>query len=1554
MIPCFRFFMLALLVPSLASAASLSGVVHDGSGAPVRGATVEFATKGEPVRVMTDAAGRFAIENVSPEGTLWAIADGFAPGFAPVSSTREHVVRLEPERRADGRVLLNITGGPVAGATVVARLDGKEPVLHDPRITGCPFVPTVITDGGGRFELAGLYVGEPYQLEVEAPDCVPARQPLPPPGAPALTVVLTRGAVVSGTVVDASHSPVAAATVELTGSRTGTRLAWSDEAGEYTIAGVASENVRMRAWSDRAFTWKDLQSVPTRAGQLKHIEALVLEPGWTAEVVVTDASGRSIPAAVFAGGYRFPSGTPIDGSRCFGPMPPWQGRFVVAATGYVEERMTPRKGIPPGATETFTARLEARPFVTGRVVNSSGESVPGAAVGYDLRIADRFSGNKHVDLVADGSGCFVARPDYTPGYLWVDVIAPGYAKSRQSLSVTSADIQDVTLYRVCTLWGRAKLADGSIPTPATVTLTIPRHNARHAELQADGTWRAEDLPPGEYTLFADAPGSVAEPVTATALEGREVQAPDLVFTPGMRFAGVVVEEGEGKPIPGIKVTLKGQRTPAPAVSNEEGRFDMKTVRRGDYTVQVEDTRPVEERMQMFKDPRYGSGYGPLKFVDSDILDYRIEGRPGFHVQGRVVADDTSQPLEEVRIDISNRYNMGPDDYNYRSEGRTDAKGDFDLLVAGSSTRYGLNTGTTDGYAQESIELDAPPPGENITGLEIRLQRGVTLAGTVVSGTGAPVPDAHVNLLWVPTEAGEMRRGYTFDTDREGHFEHKDGRPGHYLLYPSHSRDRRGSWENAPNTVSVDLEAGESRTDIVLKLDEPKPERKPAHLAGSVVDGEGKPVADVQVHIDCRESWNSEYSWQGRTKSGPDGTFRIDGMQTGRFNVVANHEGGSFDAGEVVLPEDDFVITVDAVGGIAGRVEGSYGEAVTRFRVQTRRDAAQANLDDEHFRNDALQSSSDGSFKIEKLSPGSYRLAVQAEGYAPRLSEPIEVHPGQTTQGVVIHLSGGGAVEFHVVNESGKSIEGAMVFIDTEAWQFAASERSLPTTWSRMTNRDGLYAFQHQPEGKQIRVEMHHPSYARGQGEATVVAGKTQRVEIVLGTPGAVAGTVFDRNGLPMPNVSVDAHGNPIGGMPQRTSTRTDATGHYELRALTPGSWQVSARFTNSSQQTRMMVEVVAGQTTTVDFREASGRVFGVVTKGGVPMAGVRVQVSAQSAGGYSNFNAETDASGYYEIEGVPPGRCNVGASAAQNYGSGEVNELVDLKESESLEVNLILPSGAIRGIVVRAENDAPVSGAQVTAQREAGGQSGVSSFYVGNSQTDSEGRFEIAAGAGRYQITASDSEHRDLAPGLVTVEITEGQVLEGVKITLGSGGTIEGTVQIAGQPLPLPNPINLALMGRDGSMTFSRQSSMSVDQNTGTFKSGTVAEGDYIVIVDAPQGKLGMQTKPVSVKTGETTRMDFVLEPGVRVSFHITDAAGGVPSTIRFSWTGPDGLPGFPTNMPEMPISVINQMGSVIAFARQPYRFTFQSAGYKPANVDVDLTGCTDAERDVPVVMEKE
>jgi hypothetical protein len=144
---------------------ALRGVVVDGSGAPVAGATLQLATMEPGFRtwtpgVQSDARGEFRLSTPSDgswDYTVCASAPGFARALEPVGPIREErreTLRIVLQREASIEgVVEDPAGNGIQGALVTA-------YRVEPRAA----VQSVAAGAKGQFTIRGLAAGDEYEL----------------------------------------------------------------------------------------------------------------------------------------------------------------------------------------------------------------------------------------------------------------------------------------------------------------------------------------------------------------------------------------------------------------------------------------------------------------------------------------------------------------------------------------------------------------------------------------------------------------------------------------------------------------------------------------------------------------------------------------------------------------------------------------------------------------------------------------------------------------------------------------------------------------------------------------------------------------------------------------------------------------------------------------------------------------------------------------------------------------------------------------------------------------------------------------------------------------------------------------------------------------------------------------------------------------------------------------------------------------------------------------------------------------------------------------------
>lgn len=185
----------------------LSGLVTDRQGTPLKEVNVHVSGP-FTTQTRSDAQGRFRVGRL-PEGsyTIHARGMGFSPYVeenVPAGTTKLRIL-LDPSARIKGKVVNVDTDSPVKEFEILVRhgVHGRYP-------WGANLMFTRISGTNGAFELDDIEIGD-NTVVVQASGFVTKLEPvrdLQPAGDPLeLTIALTPGAVIEGTVLEPDGSP---------------------------------------------------------------------------------------------------------------------------------------------------------------------------------------------------------------------------------------------------------------------------------------------------------------------------------------------------------------------------------------------------------------------------------------------------------------------------------------------------------------------------------------------------------------------------------------------------------------------------------------------------------------------------------------------------------------------------------------------------------------------------------------------------------------------------------------------------------------------------------------------------------------------------------------------------------------------------------------------------------------------------------------------------------------------------------------------------------------------------------------------------------------------------------------------------------------------------------------------------------------------------------------------------------------------------------------------------------------------------------------------------
>ena len=448
---------------------------------------------------------------------------------------------------------------------------------------------------------------------------------------------------------------------------------------------------------------------------------------------------------------------------------------------------------------------------------------------------------------------------------------------------------------------------------------------------------------------------------------------------------------------------------------------------------------------------------------------------------------------------------------------------------------------------------------------------------------------------------------------------------------------------------------------------------------------------------------------------------------------------------------------------------------------------------------------------------------------------------------------------------------------------------------------------------------------------TVVANvTTPGINFSLALGGSVTGTVTAAGtGLPLAGVVLNVY-DSTGAYRRNAVTNTSgvytvfglATDRFYVHTASGALGYVDEAYDDTicvadqcNHWVGTPVSVTAGSTTPgINFTLAqAGSISGTITADGTGLPLANVYVSA-----YSNFvtsnTATTDASGVYTITGLPAGDYRVLANSygdyvdelynnlpyaggSYSYASGTTVPVLAGAPTNGINFGLAL-GGTITGTVTAADTGLPLSGALVYVATASGG---VASGAV----TNASGVFTVTGVAtGTYKAYTSNSVgyvdrlYADVpCPGGCSaakmagtnIYVTALATTSEIDFALSPGGSITGTVTVAGTSTPIPGIVVEIYdsAGRSMGTTSTKTDGVYTKTGlpTGTYyvrtMYGNSAEWVHELYDDIPcPATTCTVTSGAGVSVAApaaTSGIDFGLKAGGTISGTVTDGVTGAP-----------------------------------------------------------------------------
>jgi large repetitive protein len=988
--------------------------------------------------------------------------------------------------------------------------------------------------------------------------------------------------------------------------------------------------------------------------------------------------------------------------------------------------------------------------------------------------------------------------------------------------------------------------DGKPVTGALVSLQVAAvmnfgEPTMTARTDAAGRFRVPVKSAATHILRVDAPGLAAR----TLPRVRPGESLRIALEKGGSIEGIVRDGATGAPAPAatVEARLEGGRGMGIVWERGAGVVRTRTDAQGRFRLEglAAGLHALAARAPGLAGQRRGVAVGKrteLYLFPGGGLDGSVRGPDGAAIAGAGVAVESALPFgSRSTTDVE----------------VTDARGHF-AFVGLESGLYRIiarhpdfapswTTVTVERGDDASADLTLAAPAAIVGRLLGAADRPVAGRVTVAEADGIAPP-----VSIAPTLAA--------DADADGRFRLERVPPGSYVLSataPGYGARRAeivvGGRQRVADLGDVALESG-----LVIR--------------GHVREATGTPVAEARVSAFRDRSMGED---RGEARTSADGTFAVGGLRAGPYRLTVFAPGHAMVDREVEAGTDGVEFVLETAGSLTGAVVDDRGQPVETFRVQARMPPPSAAggrvtmMGPPRFES---VSSPDGRFVVDEVAPGTYVVEISAPERATATVASVKVSPGAATDVGRVVLGAGGIVRGSVVDAAGAPVPAAVVTVQGIGRTFAFGPTAAPEA---VTDAGGTFEMRGVASGP-IQVTARHPSFAEGRASAEVDPAKDPpEVRIALLQGGRIEGRARRRDGTAVAGaVNVFSRRSGASFSPN-SLTPIAPDGTFVVEHVAAGTVNVvlmegaGGQLTSSKERE---VELIEGQTATVEFVPRDILVTGRVTRAGSAAGNLRLRVfgdhfnammmfggaTAPAAPGPQRMTAVTREDGSYEMLVDEPGKGTIRVETIDGAVSYPAQR-VEFPDADTFAFDITLPAAFVAGVVVDRETDQPLPKANVVAMSaRPDPNSRFGTAAVSNAISAADGRFRLDVEPGEYKLSA---RAEGFSGETITVTVGESGSSD-VRLALSRGLSIRGRmVDVRGQGVG-----GLRIGAVTGDVTSPRGGGMGTSLPDGTFEIAGLAAGEFNLIA---QSELGFFALRPAVAAG-TSDVTLTLRRGGRVA----------------------------------------------------------------------------------------
>ncbi len=665
---------------------------------------------------------------------------------------------------------------------------------------------------------------------------------------------------------------------------------------------------------------------------------------------------------------------------------------------------------------------------------------------------------------------------------------------------------------------------------------------------------------------------------------------------------------DGKPVSKAEVEIRTSPRPK-ARQITRGRFlrvstyglFAETDDEGQLNLQLVDN--PERFTVSIKQPGYGPYWGSWDSSSHrEVIprEFTAELDAAWSVGG-VLVDDAGQPVNGAEVHPSIEYKKRPGVHEQLGIGtriRSDKQGRwrFDCVpVSMPQVSVSFSHRDFQPLRRNLPRVDFEIQGDASPAARIKLDRGLTVAGTVTDESGQPIKGALVRTQFL----NDIRQART---DAQGVY-HLSGCEPRMARIVVSAKGRATDVQEVlvgPNMAPVDFQM--------------KPGGK---IRVRVVDEQGHGIARARIFF---QEWRGSFNYfefdNVNQYADKNGVWEWNEAPLDTFQADICRPGGMQLSRQALFPrEEEFVFTPPSALVVSGSVIDAKTKApIQKFRVipaLRNTDSRVSLIERDRFE------ATDGKYRV-RMTHGypAHLVRIEADGYRVAISRDIATDEGEVRYD--FELQPAANIAATVVTSDGKAAEGAKIAVGVAGSQISIDRGDIDDTSTysaARTEADANGRFSLPARGEPFQLVITHAA-----GFAYLNASDDEPLaDPIELTPWARLEGTYRVGAQPargvtltLNNNGIQSYGETLSNIFTRHEVTTDENGHFVFERVFPGSGRIGRRIvlmvndgaTETASSLQVYAEFTAGETTTLELGGAGRAVIGKLVVRNKPAADV--------------------------------------------------------------------------------------------------------------------------------------------------------------------------------------------------------------------------------------------------------------------------------------------------------------------------------------------------------------